>query len=109
MILDINKLKTQRVIHSSYDSSSITDFQSYKTVLKQLNTQYPNLNHGSAEGFCKLAAELFSKTGGGIDYKVLRQIDKLKAAKAQQETIFNNLKEKNDQKSRERAQVNKQQ
>ena len=108
MILDINKLKTQRVIHSSYDSSSITDFQSYKEVLKQLNTQYPNLNHGSAEGFGKLAAELFSKTGG-IDYKVLRQIDKLKAAKTQQETILNNLKEKNDKKSRERAQVNRQQ
>jgi hypothetical protein len=34
MVLDINKLKTQRVIHASYDATNITDYDTYREVVK---------------------------------------------------------------------------
>ena len=108
MVLDINKLKTQRVIHASYDAGNITDYDSYREVVKSLDSMYPNLNHGSAEGLGRVAAELFGKMRG-VDYKALKEIEKLNAAIETQGHTLGDLREKNDLKSRERSLVNKQQ
>jgi hypothetical protein len=76
MILDINKLKTQRVIHSSFDGSDITDYDSYKRVVKGIVDDRPNLNHGQTDGLGRVVVELWGKVKN-VDYKALKQIERL--------------------------------
>jgi hypothetical protein len=79
MIMDINRLKTIRVIHASYDASEVTDYEAYRAVVNSLSAKQPSLDHGSAEGLGRVAAELLRKMRG-VDYKSLKEIDRLSTA-----------------------------
>jgi hypothetical protein len=107
MILDINKLKTQRTIHSAYDPANFTTHDSWKSLLQKVKAK--SLNHGSAEGLGRAATDLLDNLGGGMDHAALREIERLNTAVDSKAVTLKGLKEKNEQKSRERSLVNKQQ
>jgi hypothetical protein len=56
MILDINKLKTQRTINSAYDPAHLTSYDHWKTLVQKVKAK--SLNHGSAEGLASAASDL---------------------------------------------------
>ncbi len=72
MILDINKLKTQRFIHSAYDPANFTTYDNWKSLVQKVKAK--SLNHGSAEGLGTAAVDLFDNLGGGVDHAALREI-----------------------------------
>lgn len=79
MVLDINKLKTQRIVNSSFDAKEISDYEGYKRVVDHVRKMYPTLNHGQTEELGKVGAELFVKMKN-VDYKSLKQIERLNEA-----------------------------
>lgn len=56
MILDINKLKTQRMINSAYDPAHFTSYDHWKSLVQKVKAK--SLNHGSAEGLGRAGSDL---------------------------------------------------
>lgn len=68
---------------------------------------YPTLNHGQTEELGKVGAELFLKMKN-VDYKSLKQIERLNEAIEAESRVLADLMQKNNQKSKERSLVDKQ-
>lgn len=78
----------------SYEPSQLTNAEAYRAAVKKVNSQYPNLTHGRAEGLGKINVEFFKRLKN-VDYKVIREIERLSQLIDNQQNALAQLKEKN--------------